>query len=42
MKFVIRSHLVEMMGIEPMSKFETQKIFYKFSLFVFEQLSSRK
>ena len=28
---------VEMMGIEPMSKFETQKIIYKFSLFVFEQ-----
>jgi len=28
--------MVEMMGLEPMSKFETRKIFYKFSLFVFE------
>jgi len=33
---------VEMMGLEPMSKFNPQKIFYKFSLFVFEQFIKYK
>ncbi len=29
--------MVEMMGLEPMSKFVTFKIIYKLSLFIFEQ-----